>query len=562
MPLLEITNLSFTYAGAEKPALQDVSLCLEPGDFALLTGRTGCGKSTLLRQIKRELTPRGDRTGQVLFQGQALEDLSPRESAARIGFVFQRPEEQIVTDRVWHELAFGLESLGVPGDVMRRRVAEAAQFFGLEDCFDLSPDQLSGGQKQLLNRAAATVMEPDLLVLDEPAAHLDPIAAKTFLAALERLNRETGMAILLAEHRLEDSLSRAGRFFLMEEGRITEGGTPREVCGRLAPGSSAEGALPAAARLWRGTGRIGDCPLSTGEGRAWVLRRFPAASGPAEARETAAANSRKAPFLRCAPEKQSPPPALSFRETWFRFSREGPDILRSLNLDVRQGEIFAVLGGNGSGKTTLLRAAAGLISPSGGEIRLFGKRIREYRHGTLRQEGVALLPQDVQTLFLRASVREELKDSGLKPEDLPFDLSPLLDRHPYDLSGGEQQLLGLSKVLAVRPRLLLLDEPAGGLDAEWRKNLRLLLRRLREQGITILLVTHDAEFAAETADRCGLLFRGRMEAASEPHAFFAGGSYYTTSVSRMLPGCITVAEAVERLTEPGASSGPGNAAEG
>ena len=239
MPLLEITNLSFTYAGAEKPALQDVSLCLEPGDFALLTGRTGCGKSTLLRQIKRELTPRGDRTGQVLFQGQALEDLSPRESAARIGFVFQRPEEQIVTDRVWHELAFGLESLGVPGDVMRRRVAEAAQFFGLEDCFDLSPDQLSGGRKQLLNLAAATVMEPDLLVLDEPAAHLDPIAAKTFLAALERLNRETGMAILLAEHRLEDSLSRAGRFFLMEEGRITEGGTPREVCGRLAPGSSA-----------------------------------------------------------------------------------------------------------------------------------------------------------------------------------------------------------------------------------------------------------------------------------------------------------------------------------
>ena len=546
MELLAVENLSFTYAGAEKPALREVSLKLEAGDFALLTGATGCGKSTLLRLLKRELAPRGERTGTIRFRGSDPETMTAREAAARIGFVFQRPEEQIVTDRVWHELAFGLENLGVPEKEMRRRVAETAQFFGLEECFDMSPDQLSGGKKQLLNLAAATVMEPELLLLDEPASRLDPIAAKNFLAAVERLNRETGMTILLAEHRLEDSLSRANRLILMEDGRIRDAGAPAEVCARVAPGSRAEGALPAAARLWIESGRDGDCPLNTGEGRIWAAARRPETekdgAEPRDARKTEPGEN-----INKKKEKTDGEPALEFRDVWFRFERDGRDVLRSLRFDVRRGEIFALLGGNGSGKTTLLRAAAGLISPYSGEIRLFGKKLKDYRNGTLRHEGAAMLPQDPQTLFLRASVREELKDSGIRPEELPFDLTELMDRHPYDLSGGEQQLLGLAKALAVKPRLLLLDEPTGGLDAGWRGKIRDLLRELRAGGTTILMATHDPEFAAETADRCGLLFRGRMETAEAPRAFFAGGSYYTTPVSRMVPGCVTVAEAAEKI---------------
>ncbi len=595
MELLAVKDLSFTYAGAEEPALRGISFSLNAGEFALLTGETGCGKSTLLRLIKKELAPQGVRKGRILFQSRETEALRPRESAAGIGYVFQRPEEQIVTDRVWHELAFGLENLGVPEGEMRRRVAESAQFFGLEESFDLRPDQLSGGKKQLLNLAAATVMEPELLLLDEPTARLDPIAAKNFLSAVERLNRETGMTILMAEHRLEDSLSRAGRLILMEKGGILDQGVPREACARMARGSALEGALPAATRVWRACAMEGACPLNTGEGRVWVARHASAGTdGSLSARSDglrgvlpdaapdmpsdglhggssnvvsgARSDGLRAPWKKrengertdASPDaasaaetrrqrKSETVPALSFREVWFRFEREGRDILRSLSLRVEAGEIFALLGGNGSGKTTLLRAAAGLIPPYSGEIRVFGKRWKDARRGELRREGVAMLPQDVQALFLRATVREELKDSGVTPEELPFDLAPLANRHPYDLSGGEQQLLGLAKALAGKPRMLLLDEPTGGLDAAWRERIRKLLRTLRERGMTVLMVTHDAEFAAETADRCGLLFRGSVEAAEEPHGFFAGGSYYTTPVSRMIPGCVTVEEAAERL---------------
>lgn len=558
MESLAVKDLSFTYAGAAEPTLRGVSLRLEAGEFALLTGETGCGKTTLLRMIKRELAPRGARQGRILLGGRETESLSDREAAEKIGFVFQRPEQQIVTDRVWHELAFGLENLGTPEKEMRRRVAETAQFFGLEEHWDVRPDQLSGGQKQLLNLAAVMVMEPDLLILDEPTARLDPIAARSFLSMLERLHREMGMTILMSEHRLEDVLDRADRLICMENGAIRLNGAPREVCARIPRQGALAGALPAAVRVWQGTGGQGSCPLNAGEGRRWLAART-GASKPedGETRQTAAGtrNRGKLPARSCAAQRAEPKredsAALCLREVWFRFSREGKDVLRSVNLTVRQGEIFALLGGNGSGKTTLLRTAAGMIPPYSGEILFFGKKLKDYRHGTLRHEGIALLPQDVQTLFLRGSVREELRDAGLRPEELPFDLSGLLDRHPYDLSGGEQQLLGLAKVLSAKPKLLLMDEPTGGLDAAWRQRTRAWMKQLQAQGMTLLLVTHDAEFAAETADRCGLLFRGRVEAVEEPGAFFAGASYYGTSVSRMtrglLPGCATVAEMTAAL---------------
>ena len=542
MTILELEHLSFTYAGAAAPVLREVSFSLEAGDFALLTGETGCGKSTLLRLLKRELAPRGSRSGVIRFQGQDPALLSPREAAASIGFVFQRPEEQIVTDRVWHELAFGLENLGVPPDRMRRRIAEAAQFFGLEEVFDLPADQLSGGQKQLLNLAAATVLEPDLLLLDEPTAHLDPISAKSFLSAVRRLNRETGMTLLLADHHLEDCLSQASRLILMEQGRVTHCGAPREVCGQLPAGSPLSGALPAPVRLWQASGQQGTCPLSAGEGRVWASS-FPRSSRPENAGAGAGAGSGVSPA-------ETETEALSLRDVWFRFHRNSPDILRSLNFHLRAGEIFALLGGNGSGKTTFLRVAAGLLPPMSGEVRFFGRPLRDWRHGTLRHQGVALLPQDVQPLFLKASVREELHSSGLGPGELPFDLSPLLDRHPYDLSGGEQQLLALAKVLAGKPRLLLMDEPTSGLDASWRKRIQALLRDLQARGVTILLVTHDAEFASACADRCGLLFRGRVEAADAPHPFFAGGSFYVPPISRVVPGALSVPEAAALLGFP------------
>ena len=549
MSWLTAEHLSFRYPGAEAAALKEVSFTLEKGDLALLCGATGSGKSTLLRLLKRELAPRGERQGSIRLGGRDLDSLSDREAAETVGFVAQRPEEQIVTDRVWHELAFGLENLGCPPETMRRRVAETAAFFGLESWFDFRTDDLSGGQKQLLNLAAVTVMRPELLILDEPTARLDPIAATTFLAAVERLNRETGMMVLMAEHRLEEALPAASRLLILREGRIAAQGEPRKLAAETDLAAEEAACWPAPVRLWRAVHAGGDCPLSVGEGRAWLEKRRES-----EKPDTAAGvlPSEREPVLPDTRREKKPAgpeeSALCFREVCFRFTRKGADILRSASLEIRTGEIFCLLGGNGSGKTTALRAAAGLIEPYSGEIRFLGRRMRELRREERMHHGIALLPQDVQTLFLRGTVREELKDAGVsRPEEAPFGLGRFADRHPYDLSGGEQQLLALARILAARPRLLLLDEPTNGLDARWRRRMTGILKDLRAEGMTILAVTHDPEFAAETADRCALLFRGSVLSPEEPHAFFASGSYYTTAVSRMtrglLPDCLTVAEA-------------------
>ncbi len=541
MDWLKAEHLSFRYAGEKQNALTDISFSVDRGEMAVLCGETGCGKSTLLRLIKRELMPRGEKSGAVLFRGLNMENLPGRESAAAVGFVAQQPDQQIVTDRVWHELAFGLENLGTSPGEMRRRVAETAAFFGLEELFDCRTDELSGGQKQILNLAAVTAMRPELLLLDEPAAHLDPIAAAELIHAVRRLNRETGMTVLMSEHRLEDALPGADRLLVMKDGRMLMEGKPGDICREIPADSPLNSFLPAAARIFRSVSAAGECPLSVAEGRKWLEEYVNPGEEESPADEKAAIG---------AGEKEN---ALSFREVSFRFDRQAQDVLRSLSMDVRRGEIFCLMGGNGSGKTTVLRAAAGLIRPDSGEIRFFGEKLKK-KGRRLYEHGVAMLPQDPQTLFLRDSVREELRDAGEGNRNGAmdfFDFSSLLERHPYDLSGGEQRMLALTRVISAQPRLLLLDEPTGGLDALWRKKLTGVLRRLRDQGMTILMVTHDPEFASETADRCALLFRGSVISPEQPGAFFSGNSYYTTAASRMtrgiLPGCITAEDAADRI---------------
>lgn len=531
MDELRTEELSFRYAGEAEQALSSVSFSVHRGGLTVLCGATGSGKSTLLRLLKRELAPRGEQCGTIRFRGRLLPELSDREAAVRIGFVSQRPEEQIVTDRVWHELAFGLENLGCGPDMMRLRVAETAAFFGIESWFDARTDDLSGGQKQLLNLAAVTAMRPDLLLLDEPTARLDPVAAVEFLSAVGRLNRETGMTVIIAEHRLEEVLPMADRLLILRGGRVAAQGVPRDLCASLPPDAPEARALPAAVRLWRSAGVGGTCPLSVAEARGWLASRLP------EEKTDAAA------FEPPESEKQpKPKAALSFRDISFRFTRGGRDVLKSASFEVGEGEIFCLLGGNGSGKSTLLRAAAGLLAPYEGEIRLFGEKLRTRGNGSVYYHGAAMLPQDVQTLFLRDTAGEELQDAGYRdPAQIPFGLDRLRDRHPYDLSGGEQQLLALAKVLASRPRLLLLDEPTNGLDPLWRNRIGDQLRSLRDQGVTQLIVTHDTEFASEIADRCAMLFQGEVISAEEPRRFFAENSFYTTPVSRigrgMLPPC-------------------------
>ncbi len=533
MEILAVRDLSFKYPMCSAAAIEDVSFTLEKGEFAVLCGGTGSGKSTLLRMIKRELTPLGERCGTVSFMGRDTETLDDRTAASAIGFVMQKPEQQIVTDKVWHELAFGLENLGISQEETARRTAEMASYFGIGEWFDSDVSQLSGGQKQLLNLASVLVMQPELLILDEPTAQLDPIAASDFIATLKRLNQDFSLTILMVEHRLEDVVPVCDRLMVLEDGHLTHSGRPEEVITSIRGRSEIMCGMPAAARIYCALEHSGASPLTVRGGRRYIEENY--------------SNGQRS--LPDAAYSHSSEPALEMKDVYFRYTRESEDVLSGLDLTVYSGEIFCLLGGNGSGKTTTLKAASELVRIYSGRIKVFGRKLKEYRNRTLYNECLAMLPQDVQTVFLKNTVREELQDAGADVNALPYDISHLLDKHPYDLSGGEQQLAALAKVLAAKPKLLLLDEPTKGLDAYSRSRMTEVLRRLKADGVTIVTVTHDVEFAAECADRCGLFFGGRVVSCGTPAEFFSGNSFYTTAASRMTRGYYDRAVTAEQAAE-------------
>ena len=515
MEILAVEDLTFTYPLCSSPALENVSFTVNEGEFIAVCGATGSGKSTLLRLLKPQLSPLGDLSGSVRYEGKDISE----SKAADIGFVMQSPEHQIVTDKVWHELAFGLENLGVPKQRIARRIAEMASYFGIEDRFDKSTAELSGGQKQLISLAGAMVTEPRMLILDEPTAQLDPIAASGLINTVKKLNRDLSLTVMIAEHRLEDVIPVCDRLLVIGDGTVLAFGKPAEVIAQLYSHKDIMCGMPAAARI---SALLGEkhCALGIAEGRELVRSYGNALELPAPDRGD---NSRKKP-------------ALEFKNVFFRYERNSPDVLRDLNFTVQESEVFCILGGNGSGKTTALSSAAGLLRPYSGEIRVFGKRIKDYKNRSLYSECLALMPQDIQTVFLRNTVREELIDAGVDKDALPFDLTPHLDKHPYDLSGGEQQLAAFAKVLALRPKLLLLDEPTKGLDAASKQRIIALLRELSNGGMTIVTVTHDVEFAAECADTCAMFFRGEIVSAAAPDEFFSENSFYTTAASRITRG--------------------------
>lgn len=529
MELLEVSHLSFTYPENGDAVLRDISFSLGRGTFTVLCGSTGSGKSTLLRMLKRELTPRGSCQGEVRFCGTLLSELDARTAASSIGFVMQKPEQQIVTDKVWHELAFGLENLHLPQAEMHRRIAETASYFGIGDWYHRDTAGLSGGQKQLLNLASVLVMHPDILILDEPTAQLDPIAASEFIAALHRLCEDFGLTILMAEHRTEEAVPLCDRLLVMERGALIVNDTPQNAVSSLRDRPELLCGMPAAAQLFTALNGTGSCPLTVREGRNFLSAHY---------------DNR----IRTLPEQPHPASeevALTFQDVWLRYDRSSPDILRGMELTVQTGEIFCILGGNGSGKSTTLKAAAGLLRPYSGRIKIFGKPLKSYQNQSLYRECLALLPQDVQTVFLMDSVREELAECGVS--EPPFDMTDLLDKHPYDLSGGEQQIAALAKVLAAKPRLLLLDEPTKGMDAAMKLHFTKVLQALRQSGVTVVIVTHDVEFAAGCADRCAMCFDGQIMAAGTPSEFFSGNHFYTTAASRMTRGwfdrAVTVSDA-------------------
>ena len=531
MEIIAAAGLSFQYALGDKNAISDISFSVAEGEFCALCGPTGCGKSTLLRMLKRELTPMGERTGSLRLFGKDIDSLDDRTAASAVGFVMQRPEQQIVTDKVWHELAFGLENMGVPQDSIRRRVSEMASYFGIEEWFEKDVSELSGGQKQLLNLAAIMVMQPKLLILDEPTSQLDPIAASEFLDTVKKLNADMGITVMIVEHRLQEVVPMASRLMVMEKGELILDGRPRVICEQLRRKPHILEAMPASVRLFSEFDMGTECPITIPEGRAWISEYFGDSVKPdLRRKEISSADTQD------KKDKKAPAAALELETVWFRYERNGRDILRGTSLTVKEGEILCILGGNGSGKTTCISSAAGLLKPYSGKIKIFGKDIKEYKNQSLYRNCLTMLPQDVQTVFLKNTVREELKDAMQDAEALPYDINSLLDKHPYDLSGGEQQLVALAKVLATKPRLLLLDEPTKGLDAHAANGIIKILKELKASGMTIVIVTHDVEFAANAADRCAMFFRGEVTSISDPRSFFSENNFYTTAVNRLTRG--------------------------
>lgn len=524
METFAIRDLTFYYPEQCVKTIDSFSLKVNKGEFLVLCGPSGCGKSTLLRQLKTVLAPHGVRTGEILFEGQPLDALDRRTQSEKIGFVLQNPDNQIVTDKVWHELAFGLESLGYDTPAIRRRVAEMTSFFGIQAWFYKSVTELSGGQKQLLNLASVMAMQPSVLILDEPTSQLDPIAAADFLATLGKINRELGTTIILTEHRLEEALPLASRAAVMDRGRLLCEGSPAEIGQRLREeGHAMFLAMPAPMRIWAAVENSQRCPVTVRDGREWLARHL-------EKHPPDSVRARRIPL--CGTEQ-----AVTANDLWFRYEKDLPDVVRGLTLNVRKGEFLALLGGNGTGKTTSLRLIAGLQKPYRGEVTLCGS--------------VGVLPQNPQTLFVKKTVREDLfeilRGGGLSAEEKGEKvaravqicrLEGLLDRHPYDLSGGEQQRAALAKILLLDPDILLMDEPTKGLDAEFKQAFAEILRLLLHRGVTILMVSHDIEFCARYAHRCALFFDGGIVTDGTPEAFFSGNSFYTTAANRMARGLI------------------------
>lgn len=533
MEIFKITDLSFTYPTGSRAALDRVSLTVEKGEFVTICGKSGCGKSTLLRHLKSCLTPYGSTTGEIFFDGRPLNQVDKRTQAASIGYVLQNPDNQIVTDKVWHELAFGLESLGLDNSTIRLRVAEMASFFGIQTWFMKDVSQLSGGQKQLLNLASIMAMQPKVLVLDEPTSQLDPIAAADFLETIRKINDDTGTTVILSEHRLEEAFPMSDRVIVMDHGRIISDGSPRQTGRKLAAaGHDMLLAMPAAVRISSEISPQEECgPLTVREGRRWL-------------------NSLTAgKEIACTAIGEETAPSVSdavyeLREVWFRYEREGEDIIRDLNLTVRKGSIHAIVGGNGTGKTTALSVMAGLNRPYRGKVKFLGRDMRQWKGRELFRNNLSFLPQNPQSLFVAMDVERDLHEmlSSLSRQERAaevakvaelMEIEDLLKMHPYDLSGGEQQRAALAKILLLKPKVILLDEPTKAIDSHFKQKLAHILRRLTSEGATVVLVSHDIEFCAEYADVCSLFFNGQTVAEGAPHQFFSGNSFYTTCANRM-----------------------------
>lgn len=560
--VLSCEHVSFCYPRQTDNAIEDISFSIGEAEFVVLCGQSGCGKTTLLRHFKKNQIPFGTGSGKLYYRGSDLETMDDRESAARIGFVGQNPDTQLVTDKVWHELAFGLENLGVPGEQIRRRTAEIAQYFGMESWFRRTVSELSGGQKQLLNLASVVIMQPDVLLLDEPTAQLDPIGTGRFLDTLRRLNRDLGTAVLLSEQRLEEVVPMADRVLIMHQGHLVADAVPEQCAAKLEAyerdhneALPIASAMPVAVRVWKACHYRNEAssPVSIRQGKSWLADHVRKTGQPGEPIKSAVSDRHPCHTAKRAVSET----ALFVDRLCFGYQKD-QRVLEDFTMRVPKGMLYAVVGGNGSGKSTALKAIMGICKPRRGKVKAAGK--------------IRFLAQNPKSLFTELTAAEELMamllpengGAGLKEADRTqrvgetlsyLELTAQREQNPMDLSGGQQQRLALGKLLLTEPDILLLDEPTKGLDGAFKEKLAELLKDLCSKGKTVVLVSHDMEFCARYADQCGLLFDGKLISEGETRAFFRENVFYTTAAQRMSRGvcgdCLLAEDIVRALQEAG-----------
>jgi energy-coupling factor transport system ATP-binding protein len=556
MEAFDVKRFTFTYHNRKTPALDNINLVVRTGEFIVLCGKSGCGKSTLLRNLKTMLTPPGAGSGRITFFVRPVEMIPPMEQIRRIGHVMQDRDSRIAGGSVRDELAAGLVSLGLNERAIRLRIAEMVSFFGIQSWFHQDISTLSGGQRQMLALASAMILQPDVLLLDEPTAQLDPIAARDFLDAVKKSNRETGAAVIISEQRLEEVFPMSDRAVIMDRGTIVVDAPPKRVGVTLAQlGHDMALAMPApmqvflelerdAAVKWRrseaGALRSMGFPITVRDGREWLEDLF----------WNRPPGKRSVDRPRAPQEKSEP--VIVLEDLRFRYDKSGRDVVKDLNLTVPKAKLFCIVGGNGVGKSTVVKLIGGLIHPQRGKIFINGADIKKNPAKDKNAGAVSLLPQNQRLLFTENTVRQNLlsvfdkrgkqdgsafaqheKEGKIAGVTALLTLDDLLDRPPAELSAGEQQRAALAMILLRETGILLLDEPTKGLDNHFKERFAVIIRALLSQGKTILMVSHDVEFCAKHADICALFFDGDIVAEDEPGAFFSGNSFYTTAANRM-----------------------------
>ncbi|UED86695.1 ABC transporter ATP-binding protein [Streptomyces profundus] len=544
--MIRFASVSVRYAQDAPPVLAGLDLTIPEGELCLLVGPSGAGKSTLLNAVSG-LVPHftgGVLGGRVTVAGRDTATHPPRELADVVGTVGQDPLAHFVTDTVEDELAYGMESLGVPADVMRRRVEETLDLLGLAELRDRALATLSGGQRQRVAIGSVLTTHPRVLVLDEPTSALDPGAAEEVLAVLQRLVHDLGTTVLMAEHRLERVVQYADRVLLLPgAGAAPVWGEPAEVLAR-AP------VRPPVVRLAEVAG-WSPVPLSVRDAR----RR---ASGLRERLAGRRALPTHAP-------RPAGTPLAELRA--LRVSRGRAEVLRGVDLTVAPGEAVALMGRNGAGKSTLLGALLGLHSPTAGSVRLApaagGKPVVPHRTapGALLRH-VGLVPQDARDLLFAETVAQECAAADADAGAPPGRCRALVDRllpevadetHPRDLSEGQRLALALAVILAAAPSLLLLDEPTRGLDYAAKERLVAILRELMSAGHGVLLATHDVELAAELVDRVVVLADGEVVAEGPTSRVVTDSPAFAPQVAKVLAPepWLTVAQVRSALADGG-----------